>query len=105
MKKPVHYSIIVNNRQYRYSMRKIDDEMIYFYCKAAHISQEFYHEDISELLYLLPDHIRDAKQYEKRQEVIRFRISMKDKRKIHRKAVNHGYASISQYLRDLALKD
>lgn len=104
MKKTVHHSIIVDGKQYRYSMRKIDDEMTYFYCRAAQLSQEFYHEDIPELLQNLPDHIRDAKEYEKRQEVIRFRISMEDKRKIYQKAMKHGYTSVSQYLRDLALK-
>lgn len=105
MKKTIRHSVIVNSRQYRYSMRKIDNEVTYFYCKAARISQIFHNDDIHELLQLLPIHIQDAKAFEKREEVIRFRISMKDKRKIYQKAVKHGYSSISQYLRDLALKD
>ena len=104
MNKVARHSVTLGNKQYHYSLRKVDKEATYFYCKAARISQEFLNEDIPELLHYLPDHIMDAKERTKRQEIIRFRISSEDKRKIEKKALKEGYTSISGYLRDLALK-
>lgn len=105
MKKTTHCSVTFGNKKYSYSLRKINDNETYFFCQAANISQPFLNEDIPELIQYLPDYIAEAKERENREEIIRFRISSEDKKKIEKKALKQGYTSISGYLRDLALKD
>lgn len=100
-----HY-VSLNNKKYSYSLRLVDDKVSWVECEAACIAQEFLHEDIPALLIDLPYLIEATKEHYKNQEnVIRFRISNKDKKAIQLKAAKKGYKSISSYLRDLALRD
>lgn len=72
-------------------------------CKAAKIDQEFLAQDVSELILDLPALITAEREYASTQgEVIRFRVSARDKKRIEERAVEKGYSSISKYLRDLA---
>jgi len=97
--------ITLNNKKNFYTLKKIDEKTIFFECKAANISQEFLKEDLSDLLTDLPNLILAEKKYKKGQaEIIRFRLSTEDKKKIFEKACKKGYQTISEYLRDLALK-
>ena len=106
MKKTAHHCITFGNRKYAFSLRKIDNEQTYFYCKAANISQPFHNDDIPELLHDLPGLIVDEKELSKKREtIVRFRITSEDKKRIEKKALKHGYTSVSVYLRDLALKN
>ena len=87
-------------------MRQINPQMSHVICEAANISQDFLNEDVPALLQDLPNLIIAEKNYNnKQEEVIRFRISLEDKKLIEQKALKNGYTSVSGYLRDLALKN
>ncbi|MCG2694594.1 hypothetical protein L6261_00730 [Candidatus Parcubacteria bacterium] len=103
MKKIKSY-ITLNNAKYLYSLEKRKDGVIFVECPEAKISQEFLAEDVPNLLIDLPNLIMAEKEYKKKQsEIIRFRISQQDKKKIEQKAIKKGFTSVSGYLRDLAL--
>lgn len=104
MKQPIKHYITINNRKYHYTLKNIDGKSTVVKCDAAKIDQEFLNEDVPTLLNDLPDLILAEKEYNKQQtEVIRFRISPEDKKKIEKKALKKGYTSVSRFLRDLAL--
>lgn len=85
-------------------MKKIDKDISFVECKAANISQEFLHADIPNLLHDLPHLILAEKAYHKQQnDVIRFRVTIEDKKQIEKQALKKGYHSVSSFLRDLAL--
>lgn len=103
MKKIKSY-ITVNNKKYLYSLESKKDGAIFVECLEAKISQEFLAEDVPNLLIDLPNLITAEKEYKKNQsDIIRFRISPRDKKKIEQNAVKKGFNSISGYLRSLAL--
>ena len=96
-------TVTVKNKQYPYTLRKIRDGVVHMVCKAAKIDQEFLTEDVSELILDLPALIVAEQKYKSSQgEVIRFRVSARDKHRIEKKAIAKGYDSVSQYLRDIA---
>lgn len=103
MKKIKGY-ITVNNKKYSYTLSKKTKKTVFFECVEANVSQEFLSEDIPNLLIDLPNLIIAEKKYKKNQtEIIRFRISSKDKKEIEIKATKKGFGSVSGYLRELAL--
>ena len=110
MNKTVKHFVTMNGKKYFYTFRPYKDEIftensVFFECDAAKISQPFLAEDVSALLIDLPELIILEKEYQKKQkDVIRFRVSVEEKKKIEKKAVKKGYASVSSFLRDLALK-
>jgi len=96
-------TVTVKNKQYPYTLEKKRGGVVYMECKAAKIDQEFLAEDVSELILDLPALIVAEQKYEATQdEVIRFRVSARDKHRIEKRAVEKGYDSVSKYLRDLA---
>lgn len=104
-KKSLNHFITLNNRKYTYSMKKINKRTIHFECEAANISQSFLNEDVPDLLIDLPNLILAEKEYhEKQNEVIRFRVTVEDKKVIEEKAGKNGFKTVSDYLRELALK-
>ena len=103
MKTPIKHYITLNNKKYFYTLKSCGNSTI-VKCDAAKISQEFLNEDVPALLNDLPNLILSEKEYKKQQsEVIRFRISTEDKKRIEKKAIKKGYTSVSSFLRDLAL--
>lgn len=103
--KKIISNITVNNKKYKYTLQKKKGGSIFVECKDAKIAQEFLAEDVAGLLIDLPNLIIAEKEYNNKQsEVIRFRISAKDKSKIEGKAVKEGYGSLSDYIRHLALR-
>jgi len=101
--------VTVNNRKYDYYMsapyKEDGYKVVFFTCDAAAIEQSFLAEDIPELLVDLPELIISEKEYQKEQKnVIRFRVTVEDKKAIEKKAVRKGYSSVSSFLRDIALK-
>ncbi len=97
-------SITIKNKVYPYSLEKTASGTIHFVAKDACIDQEFLAEDLSEIILDLPNLILAEEEYERKQsDVIRFRVSGKDKERIEKKAVENGYDSVSKYIRDLAL--
>jgi len=71
------------------------------------INQEYLKEDLAGLLTALPEMILDELEYQKakkqKEAVLRFRVNQEEKIKIEKKAHKEGFASISKYLRSLAL--
>lgn len=97
-------TITVHNKKYSYSLEKIKGGVMYVECPAANIEQEFLAEDVADLLIDLPNLIMAEKEYQSRQsDVVRFRVSAEDKKRIEQKATKAGYPSVSEYLRSLAL--
>ncbi|MFA7278210.1 MAG: hypothetical protein WC101_04495 [Candidatus Gracilibacteria bacterium] len=106
MKTSAKYFLTIGNKKYFYTLKQVNSEETHVVCEAANIAQDFLNEDIPELLHDLPNLIISEKDYKNNQEeVIRFRISADDKKLIEKKAHKKGYASVSGYLRDLALKN
>ncbi|MFH0846239.1 MAG: hypothetical protein V1851_02475 [Patescibacteria group bacterium] len=96
--------ITLNNKKYFYTLKEKSKKEVFFECPQAKISQIFLNEDIPSLLIDLPNLIIAEKEYQNNQsEVVRFRISSGDKKKIEIKASKNGYNSVSDYLRKLAL--
>jgi hypothetical protein len=105
MKQSLKHYITLNNRKYWYTLKAVDKKTTFVECDAANIRQAFLNADIPPLLNDLPDLIISEKIFIKQQnEIIRFRISAEDKRRIEKKALQKGYTSVSSFLRDLALK-
>lgn len=100
--KTVKSYITLGNKKYPYTLKKMESGTVFVTCKDANVSQEFLAEDVADFLIDLPNLIVAEKEYHKsRTEVIRFRISSKEKREIEKEAVKKGYSSLSQYLRAL----
>lgn len=86
-------------------MKKINAKTTHFECEGANISQAFLNEDIPHLLIDLPNLILAEKEYvDKQDEVIRFRVTLEDKKLIEEKAGKNGFKTVSDYLREVALK-
>lgn len=98
-------SVTVKNKIYPYTLERVRRGVVRLVSKDANIDQEFLSEDVSELLLDLPSLILAEKAHKESQsDVIRFRVSSKDKRRIEEKATRAGYSSLSGYIRDCALK-
>lgn len=103
MKKLIKHFITINNKKYSYTLKKAG-KLTHVHCEAACISQKFPNEDIPGLLNDLGNLIIAEKEYKKQQEeMIRFRVSTEDKKKIEKNAIKKGYPSVSSFLRDLGL--
>lgn len=108
-RKMIEYRVAVKNKVYLYYISKPWDDdgedVVWFKCEAAGIDQLFLKEDVAELLSYLPEHILDQQKHlsEKQKDVIRFRVTVEDKKKIEKKALAAGFVTVSEYLRRLAL--
>jgi len=97
-------SITFKNTTYHYTLEKTSVGTIRIISKDAKIHQEFLPEDVSALILDLPSLIIAEQQYaQKSSDVIRFRVTTQDRKKIEKRAVAKGYASISSYVRAVAL--
>lgn len=106
MKKTITSYLLINNKKYFFTLIEASKKSTLIKCEAANIEQEFLNEDIPPLLNDLPQLILAEKQYKKQpDEIIRFRVKPDDKKQIEALALKKGYSSVSQFLRDLALKN
>jgi hypothetical protein len=97
-------SITIKNKVYPYTLEKMGSNCVAIVCKGANVNQEFLKKDVADLILNLPNLIIAEQIYKEGQgEVIRFRVSLSDKKQIEKKAIKNGYTSVSGYLRDLAL--
>lgn len=104
MKTTTHF-IQMNNKKYTYKLKTINKKWTYFECDAANMGQRFLSEDIPALLIDLPELIIMEHEYQKQQsEIIRFRLSQEQKKQIQLKAAKQGFTSVSEFMRNLALK-
>jgi hypothetical protein len=103
--KAVAATITVQNKKYEYTLKPAKEKgVIRFVCKGANIDQDFLAEDIPALILDLHELIIAEKTYQDNQtEVVRFRISTEDKKKIEKKALADGFDTVSDYLRARAL--
>lgn len=95
--------VTVHNKKYPYTLTRVNKKVSAVRCDAAHIDQEFLNEDIPALIIDLPNLILSEKKYKEQNEIIRFRVTSKDKKKIEKKALENGYVTVSGFLRALAL--
>jgi len=98
-------TITVQNKKYEYTLKPTKKKgVVRFVCTAANIDQDFLAEDIPALIFDLPSLIIAERTYQSNQtEVVRFRISTEDKKRIEKKAQACGYVTVSDYLRARAL--
>ncbi len=98
-------TITIQNKKYEYTLRPTKEKGAFrFICAPANIDQDFLVEDIPALLLDLPNLIIAERDYDKNQtEIVRFRITATDKKKIEQKAQAYGFKSVSDYLRARAL--
>ena len=98
------YFITLQNKRYSYRIEPRSKEFVRVVCEAANIDQEFLNKDIPALLIDLPNLILAEKEYrEKNDQVVRFRVTVEDKKLIEKRAVEAGYSTVSEFLRRLAL--
>jgi uncharacterized protein (DUF1778 family) len=103
-KSPTKHSVTINNKKHTYALRPASKETTRVICEAANIDQEFLNEDVPELLNDLANLILAEKDYSKTQsEVIRFRVTVNDKKLIEKNAAKKGYDSVSSYLKAVSL--
>ena len=100
-RKEIFNTITVNNKKYSYFLKENKDGTIFFESKDAKIAQNFLAEDIPKLIIDLPELILAEKEYSKRaSELIQFRVTPEDKRRIEKEALKKGYNSVSAYLKN-----
>lgn len=105
MKKTLTSYLLIHKKKYFFSLSEVSAKTTLIKCEAANIEQEFLNEDVPPLLNDLPHLILAEKIHkEQRDEIIRFRVKPEDKKQIEKIALAKGYPSVSQFLRDLALK-
>lgn len=104
MKNKIKHWITVKNKKYSYFLGYPKKGIIFVECKGANFAQEFLNEDIAALLKDLPELILSEQKYKKeRDNLVQFRVNSVDKMEIEKKAMQHGYTTVSGFLRDLAL--
>ena len=102
----ITHFITIHNRRYKYFIGPSGSgnaETSHFLCPAANIDQDVANEDVAELLQDLPQWIIEEQERKGKELTIRFRVGVDEKKQIEHRAVQHGFASVSQYLRHLAL--
>lgn len=96
-------TVNVNNKRYDYILKSTGGDTVNLHCEAAGISQDFLSEDIVGVILDLPTLIISEQEY-KKEDVIRFRVSSKEKFIIEKQAIDNGFNNISGYIRSLVLK-
>ena len=93
--------IEVDNKKYSYFFEEIDSDISKIICKTAKIEQEFLNEDILNLLKDLPNLIKSEQEYkDKKDNIIRFRVSALEKIKLQEKVKQSWYKTLSAFIKD-----
>lgn len=100
--KTITSTINIQNKKYSYTLEQRKNG-VFVTCPDANISQLFDAEDVPALIFDLPNLIIAEKEYADKAEVIRFRVDKETKKRIESIATQKGFASVSAYLRTLAL--
>ena len=96
--------IEVDNKKYSYIIEEIDSEISKIICKTAKIEQEFLNEDILNLLKDLPNLIKSEQEHkDKKDNIIRFRVSALEKIKLQEKVKESWYKTLSAFIKDKVL--
>lgn len=97
------------NKKYEYSIsashKNEDDETVtHVICEALNIHQDFLTEDVPNLILDFPNMLESKIEHRKRKDqLLKFRVSLTEKNCIEKKAYEKGYKNTSEYLRELAL--
>ncbi len=96
--------IEVDNKKYSYFIELVDNKSSKIICKSAKIEQEFLNEDLVWLLKDLPNLIKSEREYkEKKENFVRFRVSIKEKLLLQEKAKNSGFKTLSSFIKNKLL--
>jgi hypothetical protein len=97
-------TLTVQNKKYTYSLEQKEGGVVHVVCADAKIDQDFLSADVANLIIDLPNLILAEKTYRAGQtDILRFRVSPSDKKRIAIKAEKAGFESVSDYLRHTAL--
>jgi len=100
MEKIKHF-IKIWDKNYFYTIEEVDSKVSKIYCPSAKIEQEFLNEDILYLLKDLPNLIKSEEKYkEKKDSVVRFRISWMEKVRLQKKVKESWYSTVSAFIKD-----
>jgi len=92
------------NKNYSYTIEEVNSEISILSCDSAKIKQEFLNEDIVSLLSDLPNLIKSEEKYkEKKDSIVRFRLSWLEKIKLQKKVKESWYSTISAFIKDKVL--
>jgi len=100
-----HY-IIIGNRRHGYTLHPARSATTLI-CRSANIEARFPNDEIPRILAELPNIIGELnpdEAIEAQNEVLRFRVSQREKEEIEDNAFKAGYEYVSAYLRDVALQ-
>lgn len=94
--------ISIGSKKYVYSIKKwSDDSSSWLVCAGANIDQEFLKEDIVDIILDLENLIKKEQDFQSWQDqVIRFRVSWKQKLKIQERAEREWYSNVSSFIKD-----
>tara|TARA_B100000745_G_scaffold292473_1_gene233346 strand:+ start:4667 stop:4999 length:333 start_codon:yes stop_codon:yes gene_type:complete len=99
-----HY-IIIGNQRHGYTLHPAQ-KVTHLICRSANIEARFPNDEIPRILAELPSLIAEQRAliaHAQQNQVIRFRVSADERALIEQKVRDHGYDTISAYLRDVAL--
>ena len=89
----------------QYFIETIDNEISKIICKSAKIEQEFLNEDIVNLLKDLPNLISSESEYnEKKENILRFRVSRKEKVLLQDRAKKEWFKTLSSFIKEKVFK-
>ena len=93
--------IEVDNKKYSYFIEEVNSEVSKITCSKAKIEQEFLNEDLVSLLKDLPNLLKAEQEYkDKKDNIIRFRVSWLEKMKLQEKVKKEWYKTISAFIKD-----
>ena len=77
-----------------------DDEwVIHVRCDAANLNQIYCEEDLMGLIENLPDYIKDAQEIGKREDLLKVKLTPKEKGELELLAKENWYKNLSSYVR------
>ncbi len=98
----VRHYVIVGNRKYRYVL-KPERNVTVLICEDANIRASFANDEIPKVLINLPKLIVEAINSGAPQtEVLRFRVTKKEKQQILKNTIEAGFDNVSAFLRYVA---
>ncbi len=104
MTKKTTHTIAFGGEQFNYSLTTNDDCSTRLICHEARLNQDFANEDIAETIQLLPEHIKNARKFVAKHDLmIRFRVSPEEKIKIVKNSKKSGFDDVSKFFRSRVL--
>lgn len=100
----ISLTLRVQNKSHGFTISENSDGTVHVICPSADINQDYLETDIAKLILDLPHLIESERKYqESKGQVIRFRVTEEERRKIFEHAENAGKANVSEYIRSTVL--